>query len=69
MRTQYKNSFLEQGKEFYSTGKRNNAKQIYERVLRLDLEPGERNEVNKRLLEMYEKLGNVREYMSFKKTF
>ena len=67
MKGNYKNYYLTQARIFLNGDKRSNAKKILEKVLRLDLDIGERREVQKQLLDLYKKLGNVQEYMSLKK--
>ena len=46
--------------------RRNNAKEMYQKILSLDLNPDEKIEVQNKLLELYYKLGNVREYHALK---
>lgn len=66
MKSMLKNFYLDQAKLYINYDKRNQAKKAFEKVLTLDLEIGERNEVQKSLLELYEKLGNIREYYKLK---
>ncbi len=67
MKTNLKDFYMVQAKIFLQKDKRNQAKKIFEKILTLDLEPGERNQVQNHLLEIYDKLGNIREYYKLKK--
>lgn len=67
MKTNYKNYYLKQGKFFLNNDKRNYARIIFERALTLDLNITEKKEVQKYLLELYDKLGLVRDYYNLKK--
>jgi len=68
MKGNFKNYYLNQAKFLLNKDRRKHSKEIYERVLELDLDIGERREVQKILLRLYEKLGMVREFYSLKKT-
>lgn len=48
--------------------KRNHASKIYERLLHMNLSELEKDEVRKRLLVLYEKLGKLKEYSILKKS-
>ena len=66
MKKRYKDQFLNLAKKQYSEDKRNNARKILEKTLTLELEIGERSEIQKMLLELYQKLGLMREYYKLK---
>ncbi len=68
MKGNFKNYYLNQAKFLLNKDKRKHSKEIYERILALDLDIGERRQVQKILLGLYEKLGMVREFYSLKKT-
>jgi len=61
-----KNYYLKQGKELVSKDKRNNAKLIYEKLLTLELAMNEKKEAQNVLLELYKRLGNIRDYYNLK---
>src|SRR3989344_5786834 len=46
--------------------RRNNAKEMYQKILALDLNSDERTQVQNVLLDLYYRLGNVREYHALK---
>ena len=48
--------------------KRNNAARIYERLLQMNITDLEKQEIKKKLLELYEKLGKLKEYFILKKS-
>jgi tetratricopeptide (TPR) repeat protein len=66
MKFQLKNFYLTQAKLLLGQEKRNHAKKIYEKVLSLELDIGERNDVHKTLLDLYKRLGDIREYYVLK---
>jgi len=68
MKNNLKNYYMTQAKLFLSNDKRNYARIIFEKILRLDLEIQERKEIQSHLLELYDKLGMVREYYNLKKS-
>jgi len=68
MKGNFKNYYLNQGKVLLNKDKRNHARVIYEKVLSLDLNIGERRAIQKILLELYDKLGMIREFYSLQKT-
>jgi len=67
LKNKFKDTYMMQAKIYFNTGKRSQAKITYEKILTLDLSPSEKKEVQEELLEIYNKLGNVREYYSLKK--
>lgn len=66
MKQAYKNFYLTQAKLFENSDKRTNAKETYEKVLALELDIGERTQVQKSLLDLYDKLGKIKEYYALK---
>ena len=66
LKNNLKDFYMIQAKIYFNENKRYNAKKTYEKILTLDLNPGEKKEVQEKLLELYNKLGNVREYYSLK---
>ncbi len=68
MKNNLKNYYMTQGKLYLSGDRRNYAKVVFEKMLRMDLSVSERNEVNAILLNLYDKLGNVKEYMKLKQS-
>jgi len=66
MKIQRKNAYLAQARFFLSNDKRNNARLIFEKSLTLDLDMQEKKDVQKQLLELYNKLGLVREFYKLK---
>ncbi len=66
MKSQLKNYYITQAKHFLNLDKRTHAKQTYEKVLTLDLEMGERSEIQRTLLDLYKKLGDIREYTALR---
>lgn len=67
MKTALKFYYLTQAKEFIKTDKRSQARIVCEKMLTLDLDAGEKRLVQQQLLDLYQKLGNVREYMNLKR--
>ena len=66
MKQMYKEYYLAQAQFFLKSDRRNNAKDILQKMLLLDLSSEERGKVQNKLLELYYKLGNVREYHALK---
>ena len=46
--------------------KRRQAAKIYEKVMRMKISVGERDEVKQKLMTLYEKLGRIKEYYALK---
>lgn len=63
-----KELYKAQAKDLFKKDKRKHAMDIYEKLLTLDLTPAERDEVNKTLSGLYEKLGKVKEFYGLKKS-
>lgn len=62
-----KEAYKEQAKEFMKRDKRKHAMETYEKILLFDLNPLEKKEAQKSLLELYEKLGKVKEFYTLQK--
>ena len=62
-----KESYKTQARAYLNVDKRSNAVRTYEKLLRLDLDTGEKEEVKKMLLELYSKLGKIREFYALEK--
>ena len=60
---QIKEFYKKQAATYEKEVRRGNAMKIYEKLLNMKIADDERVEIKKRLLEMYEKLGKVREWM------
>ncbi|OIO80468.1 hypothetical protein AUJ84_03330 [Candidatus Pacearchaeota archaeon CG1_02_32_132] len=57
-----KTHYFNQALHYLKQDKRNQAKKTYERILTLELSKDEKNDVQDKLLNLYNKLGFVREY-------
>jgi len=57
------------GRFYFENGKRKQAMKAYEKLWNFDLEDVEKAEVREKLLEIYEKLGRIREYNSLKGSY
>ncbi|HVY01776.1 MAG TPA: hypothetical protein VHA12_03370 [Candidatus Nanoarchaeia archaeon] len=69
VKAQQKTMYLTQARALLQKDKRKNAMEAFEKVLSLDsLTPAEKDEVQKNLLFLYEKLGKIREFMALKKS-
>lgn len=62
-----KDAYKSQAKEFLKKDKRKHAMDAYEKLLSLNLNVMEKKEIQKELLNLYEKLGKVREFYSLQK--
>ena len=62
MKQQFKQFHFAQAQAYLKQDRRNQAKMLYQKMLSMDLNPQEKAEVQNRLLELYLKLGNTREY-------
>jgi len=56
-----KKAYMEHAENLEKEFKTNNASKIYEKILTLDLSEDEEKDVRKKLLELYEKLGKIKE--------
>ena len=63
-----KEFYNEQANIYLKQLKRGNAARVYEKLLEMNISDEERKEIKKKLLELYEKLGRLREYFSLKKS-
>lgn len=61
-----KELFKMQAKDYLKKDKRKHAMDAYEKLLTFDLSPDEKREAQSTLLDLYEKLGKVREFYSLK---
>ena len=68
MRAVLKTYYLKEARDLMAKDKRNHAKKVYEKSLNLDLTPQEKQQVQQQLLVLYEKLGNVSEFLKLKKS-
>jgi tetratricopeptide (TPR) repeat protein len=66
MKQLYKQFHFAQAQAYMKNDRRNNAKEVYQKMLSLDLNHSERLDVQNRLLDLYYRLGNVREYHALK---
>lgn len=64
----YKRLFSAQAEAYLRQDKRNQARKTFERFLNMELDVGERAETQRKLLDLYQKLGLIREYTSLKKS-
>ncbi len=62
-----KENYKEQAEIYLKNDKRKHAIEAYERLLSLDLEVNEKKEAQEKLLNLYEKLGKIRDYYSLKR--
>ena len=62
----FKDFHLEQARSLLNADKRNQAKIVYEKILTLELDIEERRELQKQLLDLYDKLGLVKDYYKLK---
>src|SRR3989344_1562860 len=58
----------EQAKEHLKKDKRRNAAEVYEKLLTLDLDPQEKDEIKAKLIVLYESLGKIREFYSMRRS-
>ena len=66
MKQAYKRYHFGQAQSYLKADRRNNAKEIFQKMLLLDLTAEEKTQVQTILLDLYYKLGNVREYHALK---
>ena len=63
-----KEAYKMHAQEAMKRDKRKQAMDVYEKLLTLDLMPNERKEMQTTLLELYQKLGKIREYSNLQKS-
>lgn len=66
MKQLYKQFHFAQAQAYMKNDRRNNAKEVYQKMLSLDLNHSEKLDIQNRLLDLYYRLGNVREYHALK---
>jgi tetratricopeptide (TPR) repeat protein len=66
MKQAYKRYHYAQAQAYLKADRRNNAKEVLQKMLTLDLTSEEKGKVQNTLLDLYYKLGNVREYHALK---
>ena len=66
--TTIKQFYKRQAEIFEFKRRKNNAVKIYEKLLNMDISNIERKEIKKKLLELYENLGKIKEYIALKNT-
>jgi len=66
IKTNLKSYYVSQAEIYLGLDKRNHAKKTYERILKLELNPNEKLEIQKKLLDLYQRLGLIREYSVLK---
>ena len=62
-----KDFYKRQAEDYEKELKRNHAARIYEKLLEMNISDSERKEINKKLMELYEKLGRLKEFYALKK--
>ncbi len=62
-----KEFYKNQAKTYEKEKRRNKAAQTYEKILTMNLLVPEKDEINKKLLELYKELGMIEQYMGMKK--
>lgn len=67
IKSKQKEFYKSQARAFISKEKRKSAANIYEKLLELDLTGEERKEITANLLNLYEKLGDIKEYYALKR--
>ena len=67
LRRIYKSYVLAHAEYYLKDNKRNYAKIAFEKALSMDLDPSEKIETQKNLLDLYDKLGLIREYYNLKR--
>jgi len=68
LRMKRKETYKVHAKELLKREKRRNAMEAYEKLAALDLTPQEKSEVQTTLMQLYEKLGRVRDFYNLKRT-
>jgi tetratricopeptide (TPR) repeat protein len=68
LKVKRKDMYKVHAKELLKRDKRRNAMEAYEKLASLDLDAQEKNEVQTNLMQLYEKLGRVRDFYTLKRT-
>ncbi len=63
-----KNFYKKQAEIYEKKMKRNHAAKIYEKILHMNIPEAEKEEIKRKLLGLYEKLGKLKEYFILKKS-
>lgn len=58
--------YKEAAKDYMIKDKRKHAMEAYEKLMEMELQPEEKQEVKQNLMKLYEKLGKIKEYYSLK---
>ncbi|MEM4271593.1 MAG: hypothetical protein QXD13_00675 [Candidatus Pacearchaeota archaeon] len=66
IKTAKKTAYFAKAKELMQRDRRSHAMEAYEKLLLMDLNPIEKHEVQNALLQIYEKLGKVKEFYALK---
>ena len=61
-----KEFYKKQAEVYEKERRRANASKIYEKLLQMKISEGEREEIKKKLMDLYEKLGRIKEYFILK---
>jgi tetratricopeptide (TPR) repeat protein len=67
IKTRIKQAYINQALFFERRNERNKALKIYEKLYSIETNESDKEDLRKKLLDLYEKTGKVREYMMFKK--
>jgi tetratricopeptide (TPR) repeat protein len=67
MNSSVKDFYLNQARTYEKEKRRNRAIRTYEKILTLNLLDVEKNEINKKLLELYKETGMIKEFMDMRK--
>ena len=66
MKKNFKEYYITQAKIYLNQDKRNYSRIAFEKALTLDLDIDERRKIQKQLLDLYDKLGMIKEFYSLK---
>lgn len=62
-----KGFYMNQAREFLANDRRKGATEVYEKLLTMEIDESERQDVSEKLLQLYDNLGKIREYYMLKK--
>ena len=68
IKSMLKTYYMNEANDLMKKDRRNHAKKVYEKCLNLDLSHNEKQFIQQQLLNLYEKLGNVQEFLKLKKS-